>query len=92
MNRKKQILLICRLLKAWRIKKKLSQEMVYNSTRIDVSKYEKERCEPGLYNLMQLCDFYGCSLPWLLKKVEDIDGNRISEQELLNLIDNTDLV
>ena len=84
MNRKKQIYLICQFLKTWRTSRHISQEQVLHSTRIDVSNYETGRCEPGLYNMMKLSDFYGFALPWLLKSAEDTDSGALSESDFLN--------
>lgn len=83
MNRKKQILILCRIFKTWRLAKKLSQEQVSLATGIDVSNYELERCEPSLRKVMELCDFYGLSLPWLLEKVEDIERGQAKEEEFM---------
>jgi transcriptional regulator with XRE-family HTH domain len=86
MNRKNQIRILCRWLRALRNAKGLSQEQVASAIGIDVGNYEKERSEPGIGNLMELIDYYGLSLPWLLQRVEDVDAGLVSEEEFMKLV------
>jgi transcriptional regulator with XRE-family HTH domain len=82
-NRKNQIDLLCHFLKTWRKTRRISQELVKQSTGIDVSNYELHRCEPGLYNILILCDYYGISPIWLLQIVADVDSGTMSTEELV---------
>jgi transcriptional regulator with XRE-family HTH domain len=84
MNRKHQIELICAFLKSWRKSRGLSQEQVQIATGVDVSHYDKCRCEPGLYNLLILCDFYGISFSWLLALAENVVTGLVSEEEFMS--------
>jgi len=84
MDRKNQINLLCQFLKTWRNSRRISQEQVYIATGIDVSNYEIGRCEPGLYNMLMLCDFYGVSVSWLLKSTEETDSGLLSVADFLD--------
>jgi transcriptional regulator with XRE-family HTH domain len=84
MDRKNQINLLCQFLKIWRSSRRISQEQVYIASGIDVSNYEIGRCEPGLFNILMLCDFYGISFSWLLKSAEETDSGLTSEAEFLD--------
>jgi transcriptional regulator with XRE-family HTH domain len=85
MNRKNQILILCKWLTAWRKSRNLTQEQVKFATGIDLSNYETGRCKPGLHNLMMLCDFYDLPIPWLLKKVEEIELGQASFKDIIEL-------
>lgn len=83
MNRSNQIMLICQFLRTWRSSRRISQEKVYHSTGIDVCHYEIGRNEPGLKNLLVLCDYYQISFTWLLKLTEEVDSGSLSHREFL---------
>jgi transcriptional regulator with XRE-family HTH domain len=83
MNRKNQIAFLCQFLREWRKSRQISQEHVQRVTGIDVSNYEITRSEPGLYNILILCEFYGISFPWLCGISEDVTSGGMSEESFL---------
>ncbi|TSA39054.1 MAG: XRE family transcriptional regulator [Porphyromonadaceae bacterium] len=87
MNRKNQIFLICQFLKEWRKSRRISQDQVQSATGIDVSNYEIGRCEPGLYNILVLCDFYGLSFPWLCRMAEETASGGMILEEFMRKAD-----
>jgi len=80
MNRKNQISFVCQFLREWRKTRQISQEQVKRATGIDVSNYEITRSEPGLYNILILCEFYEISFPWLCGIAEEVVAGSMSTE------------
>lgn len=56
--KKKQTEAIRELLRGLRTRKCLSQGQVYDSSGVDVSKYESNQCAPKVTSIMSLCETY----------------------------------